>query len=207
LELQGITGIILQEAKESAEITINDAQELAEKMITKQRQLGTKEANVERLSMLKKATNEADMERLHKIANSKITSNWIVLSRKEEIIASVTKEAKKRLQKFTQTKKYVPILENLIIKAGIILESNKIEVLLNEKDSKLLLNLNKLSKKISSRTKTKVELNLSKEKIQVIGGAMLKTDDGRVVMDNTFDDILKQKEKIIKDKISEILFK
>lgn len=207
MELQGITGIILQEAKESAEITINDAQELAEKMITKQRQLGTKEANVERLSMLKKATNEADMERLHKIANSKITSNWIVLSRKEEIIASVTKEAKKRLQKFTQTKKYVPILENLIIKAGIILESNKIEVLLNEKDSKLLLNLNKLSKKISSRTKTKVELNLSTEKIQVIGGAMLKTDDGRVVMDNTFDDILKQKEKIIKDKISEILFK
>jgi vacuolar-type H+-ATPase subunit E/Vma4 len=207
LELQGITGIILQEAKESAEITINYAQELAEKMITKQRQLGTKEANVERLSMLKKATNEADMERLHKIANSKITSNWIVLSRKEEISASVTKEAKKRLQKFTQTKKYVPILENLIIKAGIILESNKIEVLLNEKDSKLLLNLNKLSKKISSRTKTKVELNLSKEKIQVIGGAMLKTDDGRVVMDNTFDDILKQKEKIIKDKISEILFK
>jgi len=207
LELQNITNTLLQEAKESAKMIINDAQELSEKMITKQKQLGTKEGNTKRLLMLKKATNEADMERLHKIANSKITSNWIVLSRKEEIIATVMKEAKKRLQKFTQAKKYVPMLENLIIEAGVILGGNKIEVLLNEEDSKLPLNFSKITKRVSSRTKTEVKMSLSKEKIQVIGGVVLRTIDGKVMMDNTFDDILRQKEKILKDKISKILFK
>jgi len=207
LELQNITNTLLQEAKESAKMIINDAQELSEKMITKQKQLGTKEGNTKRLLMLKKATNEADMERLHKIANSKITSNWIVLSRKEEIIATVMKEAKKRLQKFTQAKKYVPMLENLIIEAGVILGGNKIEVLLNEEDSKLPLNFSKITKRVSSRTKTEVKMSLSKEKIQVIGGVVLRTSDGKVMMDNTFDDILRQKEKILKDKISKILFK
>lgn len=207
MELQNITNTLLQEAKESAKMIINDAQELSEKMITKQKQLGTKEGNTKRLLMLKKATNEADMERLHKIANSKITSNWIVLSRKEEIIATVMKEAKKRLQKFTQAKKYVPMLENLIIEAGVILGGNKIEVLLNEEDSKLPLNFSKITKRVSSRTKTEVKMSLSKEKIQVIGGVVLRTIDGKVMMDNTFDDILRQKEKILKDKISKIMFK
>jgi vacuolar-type H+-ATPase subunit E/Vma4 len=207
LELQGITGTILLEAKESAEIIINDAQEQAEKLIKQQKQLGTKEANTKRKSMLKKATNEVNMERLNKIANSKITSNWIVLSRKEEIISSVIKEAKKRLYELTKSKKYVSILEDLTIKAGIIIEDDKIEVLLNEEDSKMPLDFTKLAKKISSKTKTKVELSLSKEKIQVIGGVMLRTHDGRVIMDYTFDDLIKQKQKIIKNKISEILFK
>ncbi len=206
MELQNITNTLLQEAKESAKMIINDAQELSEKMITKQIQLGIKEANSKRLLMLKKAANEADMERLHKIANSKITSNWIVLSRKGEIIATVMKEAKKRLQNLTQTKKYVPLLENLIIEAGVILGGNKLEVVLNSQDSKLFLNLNKLAKKISAITKTKSSLTLSKEKIRVIGGAIVKTSDGKIIMDNTFDDILKQREKILKSKISKILF-
>jgi len=206
LELQSITNTLLQEAKESAKMIINDAQELSEKMITKQKQLGTKEANTNRLLMLKKATNEANMERRHKIANSKITSNWIVLSRKEEIIATVMKEVKKKLQNLTQTKKYIPILENLIIEAGVILGGKKIEVLLNEKDSILPLNFNEITKKVMSRTKTEVKMILSEEKIQVIGGVVLKTNDGKVIMDNTFDDIIKQKEKILKDKISKILF-
>lgn len=206
MELQGITGTILREAKETAKLIVSDAQKKAEKMIKKQKELGIKEANAERLLILKKAESEADFNRIHKIANSKITSNWIVLSRKEEIISSVLTEAKKRLRDLTHTKKYVSILESLIIKAGIILEDNILEVILTERDSKLPLNLNKLAKNIAKKTKTKVELNLSKEKIQAIGGVILRTSDGKVIMDNTFDDMLKQKEKILNDKISKILF-
>lgn len=206
MELQGITGTILCEAKETAKLIVSDAQKKAEKMIKKQKELGIKEANAERLLILKKAESEADFNRIHKIANSKITSNWIVLSRKEEIISSVLTEAKKRLRDLTHTKKYVSILESLIIKAGIILEDNILEVILTERDSKLPLDLNKLAKNIAKKTKTKVELNLSKEKIQAIGGVILRTSDGKVIMDNTFDDMLKQKEKILNDKISKILF-
>lgn len=82
----------------------------------------------------------------------------------------------------------------------------KLDVFLNNKDSKLLLDLNNLSEVISSKTKTDTKLNLSKDKLSVIGGAMLKTNDSKIIMDNTFDDRLRQKENILKFRISEILF-
>ena len=97
-------------------------------------------------------------------------------------------------------------MENLIIEAGIILGGNKLEVVLNAQDSKISLKLNKLTKKISARTKTEIKLKLSKEKIRTIGGAMLKTSDDKIIMDNTFEDILNQREKSLKAKISKILF-
>ena len=80
------------------------------------------------------------------------------------------------------------------------------DVFLNEKDSKVTLNLDKLAKEIGSRTKTQTKLILSKNKLSIIGGAMLKTSDGKIIMDNTFDDILRQRERILKSRISEILF-
>lgn len=206
MELQGITGTILLEAKESAELIIDDAKKLAEKMVKKQKHLGTKEANEKRLSILKKAANEADMERLHKIANSKITSDWIVLARKEEIIRSVIEEAKIRLRNFTKTKEYIPIIENMIMEAGTILGSNNIEVILNKDDTKLPLDLKKLSEKIRLRTGNKVKLKISDEKNNAIGGVLVRPSDKKILMDNTFDDLFKQKEKIIKNKISELLF-
>ena len=206
MELQSITGTILQEAKESAELIIKDAKELAKAILEKQRQLGMREAKAISSSRLKKTTNEANAEQLRKIAQAKISSNWIVQFRKEEIIAGVIDETKKRLHKLSQTQKYISVLEKLIIEAGIILGGNKLEVVLNAQDSKLPLKLNKLAKKISAITKTETKLKLSKEKIQTIGGAMLKTSDGKVIMDNTFEDILNQREKSLKAKISKILF-
>ena len=205
MELQGITGTILLEAKESAEIMINDAKELAIKNIEKQKQIGIKEAKEKRASTLKKVTNQVNMERLHKIANSKITANWIVLSRKEEIIRAVIDEAKKRLMKFTKTKDYWSLLEKQIIEGALILGGKNLELVLNKKDSKLPLNLTKISKKINSITKKNTKLKLSTEKNQAIGGVILKTSDSKIILDNTFDDLLKQKEKIIKNKISDLL--
>lgn len=99
MELHSITSTIVNEAKETAQLIIDDAQNLAKKKIREQEQLAKKEANDKRLVLLKNATNEAALERSNKIANSKITSNWIVLSRKQEIIEAVFEEAKKRLYK------------------------------------------------------------------------------------------------------------
>lgn len=206
MELQGITGTLLKEAKDTAEMIINDAKDLAIKNVEKQKQMGIKEAKEERASILKKATNEMNMERLHKLANSKITANWIVLSRKEEIISSVITEAKQRLMKFTKTKDYLLLIEKQIIQGAAALGGKTIELILNRKDSKLPLNLAELSKKISSITKNKTKIKLSTEKNQTIGGVMLKTSDNKIILDNTFDDLLKQKEKMIKNKISNLLF-
>ena len=69
------------------------------------------------------------------------------------------------------------------------------------------LKLDKLSREISEKTGSKTKLKLSQEKTQAIGGAVVKSTNGKVVMDNTFDDILRQREKDIRSKIAKMLFK
>ena len=87
----------MQEAKESAELIIREAQELADAILEKQRHLGHEEANVKGSSLLKKAADEAAVDRLRKLATAKITANWIVLSKKGEIITAVLKKAENKL--------------------------------------------------------------------------------------------------------------
>jgi vacuolar-type H+-ATPase subunit E/Vma4 len=206
LELKGITEMMIQEARESAELIIRNAQEVAESILEKQRQLGINQAILESSSLLKRAASEAEVERLRKLAIEKITANWIALSRKEQIISAVLDEAENRLQKMTRTVKYVSILKNLIVKAGILLGGGELDISLNEQDSELPLDLTKLAKEIGTSTKSETRLTLTREKISVIGGVIVRTMDGKTIMDCSFGDILKRNEKTIRTKISKILF-
>ncbi len=201
-----ITEMILEEAKKSAEHIIQEAQKSAEETLEKQRQLGVQRANESARLLLKKAESEAELNKLNSIANAKIKANWVILSKKETWINNVLNEAKNELKILTQSKKYLPILEKLITEAGVILGGKELEVLLNEQDSTLPLKLDDLSKEISEKTGFKTRLRVSEEKTEVIGGLIVRTANGKIIMDNTFEDILKRREKEIKSKIAEILF-
>jgi len=206
LELQGITDTILQEAKETAEIIIKEAQEFGDSILEEQRQMAIKDAGTQRSLLLKKTANEAEVKRLRKLAKAKITANWIVLYKKEEIISAVLNEAKKRLQYMTTTEKYASVLESLIINAGIALGGNSLEIILNEADSALSLPFEKIQEEIRKKTGSKTKLVVCKEKTQVMGGAILKTANGKIVMDNTYEDIFLRRSQELKSRISEILF-
>jgi len=203
---RAITEVILEEAKKSAEHIIQEAQKSAKDTLKKQRQLGVQRANESARLLLKKAESEVELNKLSSMANAKIKANWVILSKKETWIDNVLNEAKNELKILTQSKEYLPILEKLIIEAGIILGGKELEVLLNEKDSALLLKLDKLAKEISERTGFETKLRLSEEKPKVIGGAIVRTANGKVIMDNTFDDILVRREKDLRSKIAKILF-
>ncbi len=203
---RAITEVILQEAKQSAEHIIQEAQKSAKEILKKQRLLGVQRANESARLLLKKAESEVELNKLRSMANAKIKANWVILSKKETWIDNVLNEAKNELKILTQSKKYIPTLEKLIIEAGIILGGKNLEVLLNEKDSALSLKLDKLAKKISEKTGVKTKLRLAEENAKVIGGAMLRTMDGKVIMDNTFDDLLRRREKDLRFKIAKILF-
>ena len=207
MELQGITDIILQEAKETAEIIIKEAQEFGDSILEKQRQIAIEDAGTQRSLLLKKAGNEAEVNRLRKLAKTKITANWIVLTKKEEIISAVLNEAKKRLQYMTKKEKYASVLKRLIINAGIALGGNELAVKLNEADSALSLPFEEMQEEIRKTTGSKTKLALCKEKIQVMGGAILKTANRKIIMDNTYEDIFLRKSQELKSKISEILFR
>ena len=203
---RAITEVILQEAKKSAEHIIQEAQKSAEEILEKQRQLGVQKANESARLIVKKAESEVELNKLRSMANAKIKANWVILSKKETWVDNVLNEAKNKLKILTQSKEYISILEKLITEASVILGGKNLEVLLNEQDSTLPLKLDDLAKEISEKTGFETKLRLSGEKLKVIGGAIVRTANGKVIMDNTFDDILRRREKDLRFEIAKILF-
>ena len=201
-----ITEMIVEEAKKSAEHVLQEAEKSAADMLKRQKQRGVQRAKEAAEILLKKAESEAELNKLNSIANSKIKAKWVILSKKETWIDNVLNEAKKELKILAQSKKYTPILEKLITEAGVILGGKELEVLLNPQDSALPLKLDNLAKEISEKTGCKTKLNMSKEKPEVIGGAIVRTADGKLIMDNTFDDILRRRERELRSEIAKILF-
>jgi len=198
---------ILVDAKQDAESIIFEARKAAEKMTEEQKELGRQKASERVSSILNDAKNEVRLVQDAILAETKRKVNWDVLSEKDRLIANVMNEAKLRLTDLAKTQKYLPLVEKLIVQAGTVLRGGSIQVTLNERDSNLPLKLDRLAKEIERETGAKTRLEISKEKLNVSGGVSLKTPDGKVVVDNTFETILRRREIDLKPKIAKVLFR
>lgn len=198
---------ILVDTREDANSIVAEARKSAEVMIEEQRELGRQKASERVSSILEKAKSEVDIIRGTVFSNTRKKANWMMLSEKERLITGVMDEAKKRLVSQAKTKAYLSQLEKLIVDAAVVLGGGKLELTLNERDSSLPLELDRLSRQVQERTGTKTAFQLSKEKSIASGGAIVRTADRRVLVDNTFEEILKRREKDLTLKIAKILFK
>lgn len=203
---RAITDMILKEAEKSAKLILQDAKKMSENILKTQKQKGFQKASEVSKILLKKAESEAELNKLNTIANSKIKANWVILSKKETWIDKVLKEAKNQLKILTKSEKYLPILEKLITEAGVIIGGKELYVSLNNQDSALPLKLDDIAQKVTDRTGFETKLRLSEEKPEVTGGAIVRTANGKVIMDNTFDDILLRREEELRSEIAKILF-
>jgi len=206
-EAQKITDQILIDAREDAESLIIETRKSAEIMLERQVELGRQKAAERVSSIVGKARNESDITRGMVFSDVRRKAGWMVLSEKERLITNVLDEAKSRLTAHAKTQKHIPELERMILDAGIALGGGELQILLNDRDSALSLNLNAISKAISKKTGNMTELELSKERIKASGGVIVKSADGKVVLDNTFEAMLKRRERELRLKIARVLFK
>ena len=196
---------ILNDAREEAKAIITDAKRSAETLLEKQRQLARHSAEKEVYSLLRRAETEADIIRGKVSTDIKRRTGWVVLFEKDRLIISVLNEVKNRLVNLQKSEEYLPVLEKLIIDAGTVLDGGTLEVMLNENDLSLPLKLNKLEKKIADGTGVKTRLKISKQQIKAVG-VIVKTNDGKIFVDNTFEAILSRRERELRLKIARILF-
>ena len=206
-EAQKITDQILIDAKEDAKSVIVEARKSAEMMLERQSEVGRQKAAERVSSVVSRARNESDITRGMVFTDIRRKAGWMVLSEKERLITDVLNEAKSRLTALAKTEKFMPELERMILDAGIALGGGELQIILNERDSALPLKLNAISKAISEKTDNRTELKLSKERTKASGGVIVKSADGKVVLDNTFEAMLKRREKDLRLKIARILFK
>ncbi len=196
---------ILEDAREKAKTIVKEAKKSAELMVENRKQSARHSAEKEVYPLLKRAENEADIIRGKITTDIKRRAGWVVLFEKDRLIISVLNEVKNRLVNLQKSEEYLPILENLIVDAGTVLDGGTLEVMLNENDLSLPLKLNKLEKKIADGTGVKTRLKISKQQIKAVG-VIVKTNDGKIFVDNTFEAILSRRERELRLKIARILF-
>ena len=201
-----ISDRILQDAREEAKSIVDEAQRSAEMLLEERRQSGRQKAEEDVYSLLKRAESEVEVIRGRVATDTKKKASWLVLSEKERLVTDVLNELKRKLRDLQKSEKYIPVLEKIMVDAGEVLGGGKLEVMLNKNDSTRPLRIDMLANAITEKTGVKTHLKPSKQKIEAIGGAMIKTVGGRIVVDNTFDAILKRREKELRFKIARILF-
>lgn len=206
LEVQRITNQILQNARENAKSILIKAHKSSEMMIEKQKELARQNSLEEVSSILKKAEGEAEVIRKTIIADAKKKASWMALSEKGRLVTSVLEEVMNKLKVFSQSGNYLPFLQKLIVDTGIALGGEKLEIILSEKDETLPLELSMLTKNIIEKTGKEIEVMISNTKIKSFGGCVVRTLDGRIIIDNTFSDILKRREREFRFEIAKILF-
>ena len=197
---------LLSEAQETADKIIQDAEKTIQSTLEEQRKKGRERAREIVISIEKKAQNDSMIIKLRDTTAAESKAKWLILEKKHALIEIVLNQVKDELLMRIRTDKYVHILENLIVEGGIIIGATDLEMILNERDSNLPMDLDKLAEKIGEKTGTKTKITKSGKKIDAIGGAIIQTTDGKIVMNNTFEGILHNYEREIRFRIAQILF-
>ncbi|MBW1641918.1 MAG: hypothetical protein JRJ76_03680, partial [Deltaproteobacteria bacterium] len=191
---------------ETAEKIIQDVKKTVQGTLEEQRKKGRERAREIVISIDKKAQKESLIIKLRNTTSAERKAKWLILEKKHELIENVINQVKDELRTLIKTDKYLDVLENLILEGGIILGVTDLEVILNERDSILALELDKLAEKIGENTGKKTKITKSVKKLDAIGGAIIQTTGGKIVMNNTFEGILNISERDIRYKIAKILF-
>jgi len=205
-DVQRVMERILKDAQEEAESIVHEAEEWKQTVLEKQREASRKKAMKETRFIEESTRNRVRAIRETVFAEAKRKADWLILAEKEQALKDVFDEVKRRLRDRKRSEGYIPVLEKLIVDAGVAL-GGSIEVLLSSDDANLHLNLDELEKTITQRTGVKTQLRLSPRRIQTSGGTLLRRVDGKIEVDNTFEGILDRSQGNLKLKIAKILFK
>jgi V/A-type H+-transporting ATPase subunit E len=189
-----IVGRIKEEANAEVEKIERDARDKATGMIEE----ATAEIEAQKRNFIRMEERNAvgEKERIIRAARLKVRKKkW---EAQEEMIERVLDDALKKIKDVKKEsfkgEKYAPILAGLIKEAATSIsagsgrdeEGNELEVVLSEEDAdaSYVSNsiLNNISKEIGG-----VKLRLSKEKIKAVGGVLVRRKDGKIVVNNTFE--------------------
>ncbi len=206
-EVKRIIDRIIHDAKREAKSILEQAKKSAEMVLDKRKTSALQEAEKKAASILKRTESEVKGIREMVPTDAKRRASWMVLSEKERLVTGALDEVKTKLEIFSQSEKYLPVLEKMILDAGIALGGGKLEVSLNTRDSVLPLKFTTLAKAIVEKSGNKTQIKLSRENLEVFGGVVVKKMDRRIVVDNSFEAILKRRERDLRFKIAKILFR
>jgi V/A-type H+-transporting ATPase subunit E len=188
---------------------LEDAQKEAEAILLKAGSEGRgilDEAKAEaerRYNLILKKSKE-DLETKQREINDSLSveARNALLKAREDMLEEVFKRTQDHLKDYASSKNYLGCLSELISEASKRIGSDRLIVKLNKRDHRLLSEkqLDAVSRKLQ------VKLVKSDEFIDCVGGVMVSSFDGKVIVNNTFESRLEMLKRILRANIAKMLF-
>ena len=196
-----IVSSIMSEAQGKADVIIQDANAEVSAIQAK----AEKTADVEKIKILDNGKKQSDMRYQQIISEAKMNARRAELGAKEEVIEAAFNQAigELKTKASSHDSDYEDALGKMIKEAADEIGGNDLIIQLNEADT------NKLKADLSSDDSFEIEgINFKVgEPIDAIGGAILKTSNGDIEVNNTIEARLERFKSILRSEVAEILFK
>ncbi|MHC1565760.1 MAG: V-type ATP synthase subunit E [Candidatus Syntropharchaeales archaeon] len=179
----------------SAEVDkiIQDANTRREKILDEAR----REAEHKKQVILERGEKEAILEKQRILADAKLKARRLRWDAQEDLVSQVLDAARNKVSKVRDDPKYGDILKVLIQEAASSIGEDELEVLLADGDS---VDLEQISGELG------IKLSLSDKKIGGMGGVIVRTRDGRIEVDNTFERRMERFTELLRTEITATLF-
>ena len=199
-----IVSSIMSEAQEKADVIIQDANAEVSQIQAK----AEKTAEAEKLKIIDNGKKQSDMRYQQIISEAKMNARRAKLGAKEEVIDAAFNQATGELKAIAAdgNDDYKDSLSKMIKEAADEIGRDDLIIHLNEADT------NNFKQDLSSTGSTdSFELEGIKftlgEPIDAIGGAILKSSDGDIEVNNTIEARLERFKSILRSEVAEVLFK
>jgi len=198
---QLIADDIINEAKEKAADIVRRAKKEARALLDAAR-FGAKE---EMGHEMKEARAQGKHVYDGVLAEGRMKAKREMLQKREELINEVFREAEKKLQAQTSSKKYEEDLIHITVGAYKKLGSEKVIIRANRRDLKLLEKSKDTITRELGGGERAVNISFG-EPIQTIGGVRVGTPDGKIEIDETFEGKMRREFETLRVKIAKVLF-
>ena len=193
----------MSEAQEKADVIIQDANAEVSQIQAK----AEKTAEAEKLKIIDNGKKQSDMRYQQIISEAKMNARRAELGAKEDVIEAAFNQAigELKIKASSGDEEYKDSLSKMIMEATNEIGSNDLILQLNEADTQ------KFKDDLSSQGSDSFEIEGIKftlgEPIDAIGGAILKTANGDIEVNNTIEARLERFKSILRSEVAEILFK
>jgi V/A-type H+-transporting ATPase subunit E len=207
IEMSGaekIVSSIMSDAQIKAESILEEADNKSKSILEE----GENQAVLEKEKILENAEKQSKMRYQQIISEAKMNSRRMELEAREEMIEEAFHKAEEKLKMIASSDapEYKASLEKVITEAGVEIGGGDLLVLVKKDDeAKISGSLSTIEKTISEKAGNTTKLEMG-ENIPNIGGAIVKTKNGEIEVNNTIEARMLRFKKSLRSEVAGILF-
>ena len=200
-----IVSSIVSEAQSKADVIIQESEKETALILEE----GEREAKLAKDAVLENAKKQSALKYQQLISEAKMNARRAELEAREELIESAFKRAEEELRNIasTSSEEYLNSLKKIIKEASIEIGGGELVLSLKEEDNAKIKDfIPSIEKEIEGKTGNKTTLEIG-ESINTIGGAVVKTKNGNIEVNNTIEARMLRFKKSLRSEVAHVLFK